>query len=126
MKSITSNETELTLRLNGDFRVYCYDDEFDIEVETSRFDVWTEAGLMRGSFYAVVNLVHQTKPNWNVTLTISEPKFEVRIAMPILAYKPNSEYVSIDVINADNEEDRASLVDLIEKHLDMDLKIDSL
>ena len=126
MKSITSNETELTLRLNGDFRVYCYDDEFDIEVETSRFDVWTEAGLMRGSFYAVVNLVHQTKPNWNATLTISEPKFEVRIAMPILAYKPNSEYVSIDVINADNEEDRASLVDLIEKHLDMDLKIDSL
>lgn len=126
MKSITSNETELTLRLNGDFRVYCYDDEFDIEVETSRFDVWTEAGLMRGSFYAVVNLVHQTKPNWNATLTISEPKFEVRIAMPILAYKPNSEYVSIDLINADNEEDRASLVDLIEKHLDMDLKIDSL
>lgn len=126
MKSITSNETELTLRLNGDFRVYCYDDEFDIEVETSRFDVWTEAGLMRGSFYAVVNLVHQTKPNWNATLTISEHKFEVRIAMPILAYKPNSEYVSIDLINADNEEDRASLVDLIEKHLDMDLKIDSL
>lgn len=81
---------------------------------------------MRGSFYAVVNLVHQTKPNWNATLTISEPKFEVRIAMPILAYKPNSEYVSIDLINADNEEDRASLVDLIEKHLDMDLKIDSL
>lgn len=126
MKLITSNETELTLRLNGNFRVYCYDDEFDIEVETSRFDVWTEAGLMRGSFYAVVNLVHQTKPNLNATLTISEPKFEVRIAMPILAYKPNSEYVSIDVINADNEEDRAILVDLIEKHLDMDLKIDSL
>lgn len=126
MKSITSNEAEVTLRLNGDFRVYCYDDDFDIEVETSRFDVWTEAGLMRGSFYAVVNLAHQTKPNWNATLTISEPKFEVRIAMPILAYKPNSEYVSIDVINADDEEDRASLVDLIEKHLDMNLKIDSL
>lgn len=126
MKSITSNEAEVTLRLNSDFRVYCYDDDFDIEVETSRFDVWTEAGLMRGSFYAVVNLVHQTKSNLNATLTISEPKFEVRIAMPILAYKPNSEYVSIDVINADNEEDRASLVDLIEKHLDMDLKIDSL
>ena len=50
MKSITSNEAEVTLRLNGDFRVYCYDDDLDIEVETSRFDVWTEAGLMRGSF----------------------------------------------------------------------------
>ena len=25
MKSITSNEAEVTLRLNGDFRVYCYD-----------------------------------------------------------------------------------------------------
>lgn len=125
MKSITSNEAEVTLRLNGDFRVYCYDD-FDIEVETSRFDVWTDAGLMRGSFYAVVNLVHQTKPNLNATLTISEPKFEVRTVMPILNYKTNSEYVSIDTINADNEEDRADMHEVLTKHLDMDLKIDIL
>ena len=126
MKSITSNEAEVTLKLNGDFRVYCYDDDFDIEVEASRFDVWTEAGLMRGSFYAVVNLVHQTKPNLNATLTISEPKFEVRTVMPILNYKTNGEYVSIDVINADNEEDRADMYEVLTKHLDMDLKIDSL
>lgn len=126
MKSITSNEAEVTLKLNGDFRVYCYDDDFDIVVETSRFDVWTEAGLMRGSFYAVVNLVHQTKPNLNATLTISEPKFEVRTVMPILNYKTNGEYVSIDVINADNEEDRADMYEVLAKHLDMDLKIDSL
>lgn len=126
MKSITSNEAEVTLRINGDFRVYCYDDDLDIEVETSRLDVWTEAGLMRGSFYAVVNLVHQTKPNLNATLTISEPKFEVRTVMPILDYKTNGEYVSIDVINADNEEDRADMYEVLTKHLDMDLKIDSL
>ena len=126
MKSITSNEAEVTLKLNGDFRVYCYDDDFDIEVETSRLDVWTEAGLMRGSFYAVVNLVHQTKPNLNATLTISEPKFEVRTVMPILDYKTNGEYVSIDVINADDEEDRADMYEVLTKHLDMDLKIDSL
>lgn len=126
MKSITSNEAEVTLRLNGDFRVYCYDDDLDIEVETSRFDVWTEAGLMRGSFYAVVNLVHQTKPNLNATITISEPKFEVRTVMPILNYKTNGEYVSIDMINADNEEDRADMYEVLTKHLDMDLKVDSL
>ena len=126
MKSITSNEAEVTLKLNGDFRVYCYDDDLDIEVETSRFDVWTEAGLMRGSFYAVLNLVHQTKPNLNATITISEPKFEVRTVMPILNYKTNGEYVSIDSINADNEEDRADMYEVLTKHLDMDLKIDSL
>ena len=126
MKSITSNEAEVTLRLNGDFRVYCYDDDFDIVVETSRLDAWTEAGLMRGSFYAVVNLVHQTKPNLSATLTVSEPKFEVRTVMPILNYKTSGEYVSIDVINADNEEDRADMYEVLTKHLDMDLKIDSL
>lgn len=126
MKSITNNEAEVTLKLNGDFRVYCYDDDFDIIVETSRFDVWTEAGLMRGSFYAVVNLVHQTKPNLNATITISEPKFEVRTVTPILNYKTTGEYVSIDVINADNEEDRADMYEVLTKHLDMDLKIDIL
>lgn len=126
MKSITSNEAEVTLKLNGDFRVYCYDDDFDIVVETSRFDVWTEAGLMRGSFYAVVNLVHQTKSNLNATITINETKFEVRTVMPILNYKTSGEYVSIDVINADNEEDRADIHEVLTKHLDMDLKIDSL
>lgn len=82
--------------------------------------------MMRGSFYAVVNLVHQTKPNLNATLTISEPKFEVRTVMPILNYKTNSEYVSIDTINADNEEDRADMHEVLTKHLDMDLKIDIL
>ena len=126
MKSITSNEAEVTLKLNGDFRVYCYDDDFDIVVETSRFDVWTEAGLMRGSFYAVVNLVHQTKSNLNATITINETKFEVRTVMPILNYKTSGEYVSIDMINADNEEDRADMYEVLTKHLDMDLKIDSL
>lgn len=81
---------------------------------------------MRGSFYAVVNLAHQTKPNLNATITISEPKFEVRTVTPILNYKTNGEYVSIDVINADNEEDRADMYEVLTKYLDMDLKIDSL
>lgn len=79
-----------------------------------------------GSFYAVVNLTDQTNRNKRATLTIDESKFEIRIGMPILQYKVNSEFVAINSIEAESEESRADMQELLNKHLDIDLKIDAV
>lgn len=126
MKSIVSNESELVLQFNADFRIFCFDDNFEIDVEESIFKTWTENGRMMGSFYAVVNLTDQTNRNKRATLTIDESKFEIRIGMPILQYKVNSEFVAINSIEAESEESRADMQELLNNHLDIDLKIDAV
>lgn len=104
----------------------CYDDRYTVEVQSADLRVWNELDRMFCSVKAILELVDSEDPRNIAIISIEEDKIGLPSLSTQITYKYGDNFVTIDSYTSNDHRQQVDIYDVIDRWLDIDVRIEGI
>lgn len=126
MEKIFTTETTDTINVAMSVHVDCFDDRYTVEVQSANLKVWNEKERIFCSVEAILEILDTEDPRNTVLLLVKEDKIGLPSLSKQITYHGNDSFVSIESMTAENEQSKETIKDVIDRWLEIDVRIEGI
>lgn len=120
--------TDTTSAINVAMTVHadCFDDRYTAEVQSADLKVWNELDRMFCSVKATLEIVDTEDPRNTAIVSIEENKVALPSLSKDITYRCDDNFVSIESISAMNDQIKETIQDMINRWLEIYVRIEGI
>lgn len=126
MGKIFTTDTTSTINVAMTVHADCFDDRYTAEVQSAEVKVWNELTRMFCSVKAILELVDSEDPRNTAIISIEESKIGLISLSTQITYRGRDEFVSIESIDAISEQSKEDIKDIIDRWLEIYVRIEGI
>ena len=126
MRKRITTETTSAINLTMNTDVECFDDRYEVEVQSSNFKVWNEGKDLFCSVSILIDLIDNEDPRNIATISVEEEKINLLSLSRQLDYRYRDSYITLESIVAESEESKERMLDVMTRWLDINVKIEGV
>ena len=126
MGKIFTTETTDTINVAMTVQPICFDDRYSVEVQSADLKVWNELDRLFCRIVAEIELVDTEDPRNTAILLLEEEKIAMQTLSKQVSYQNGTGFVTIESINAVNEQIKEDIAKIVLRHLEIDIRIEGI
>lgn len=126
MEKIFTTEASDTINVAMTVDPTCYDDKYTVEVQSADLKVWNEKERIFCLVEVILELLDTEDLRNTALLLLKESKVALPSLSKQITYHGNDSFVSIDSLTAESEQSREEIKDVIDRWLEIDIKIEGI
>ena len=126
MGKIFTTDTTDTINVAMTVQPICFDDRYSIEVQSADLKVWNELDRLFCQIVAEIELVDTEDPRNTAILLLEEGKIAMQTLSKQVTYRNGTGFVTIESINAVNEQAKEDIAEIVLRHLEIEVRIEGI
>lgn len=126
MVKIFTTETTDTINVAMTVQPICFDDRYSVEVQSADLKVWNELDRLFCRIVAEIELVDTEDPRNTAILLLEEGKIAMQSLSKQVTYQNGTGFVTIESINAVNEQVKEDIAEIVLRHLEIEVRIEGI
>lgn len=126
MGKIFTTETTDTINVAMTVQPICFDDRYSVEVQSADLKVWNELDRLFCRIVAEIELVDTEDPRNTAILLLEEGKIAMQSLSKQVTYQNGTGFVTIESINAVNEQVKEDIAEIVLRHLEIEVRIEGI
>lgn len=104
----------------------CFDDRYTAEVQSAEVKVWNELTRMFCSVKATLEIIDTEDPRNAATVAVEENKVALPSLSKDITYRGDSDFVTVESISAANDQTKELIQDMINRWLEIYVRIEGI
>ena len=126
MGKLFTTETTDTINVAMTVQPICFDDRYSVEVQSADLKVWNEGTRLFCRIVAEIELVDTEDPRNTAILLLEEGKIAIQSLSKQVTYQNGTGFVTIESINAVNEQVKEDIAEIVLRHLEIEVRIEGI
>lgn len=126
MGKLFTTDTTDTINVAMAVEPRCYDDQYTAEVQSANLKVWNELDRLFCRIVAEIELVDTEDPRNTAILLLEEGKIAMQSLSKQVTYQNGTGFVTIESINAVNEQVKEDIAEIVLRHLEIEVRIEGI
>ena len=126
MGKIFTTETTDTINVAMTVQPICFDDRYSVEVQSADLKVWNELDRLFCRIVVKIELVDTEDPRNTAILLLEEGKIAMQSLSKQVTYQNGTGFVTIESINAVNEQVKEDIAEIVIRHLEIEVRIEGI
>lgn len=126
MGKLFTTETTDTINVAMTVQPICFDDRYSVEVQSADLKVWNELDRLFCRIVAEIELVDTEDPRNTAILLLEEGKIAMQSLSKQVTYQNGTGFVTIESINAVNEQVKEDIAEIVLRHLEIEVRIEGI
>lgn len=126
MGKIFTADTTDTINVAMSIAADCFDDRYTAEVQSAEVKVWNELTRMFCSVKATLEIADSEDPRNTATVVVEESKVALPSLSKDITYRGDSDFVTVESIAATNDRIKETIQDMIDRWLEIYVRIEGI
>lgn len=126
MGKLFTTETTDAINVAMTVQPTCFDDRYSVEVQSADLKVWNELDRLFCRIVAEIELVDTEDPRNTAILLLEEGKIAMQSLSKQVTYQNGTGFVTIESINAVNEQVKEDIAEIVLRHLEIEVRIEGI
>lgn len=126
MGKIFTSDTTSAINVSMTVEPKCYDDRYTAEVQFAELKVWNELSRMFCSVKALVEIIDTENSRNTVIVSIEENKAALPSLSKDITYRFDDEFVKIDSHTSTDHRQQVDIYDIVDRWLEIDVRIEGI
>lgn len=126
MGKLFTTDTTDTINVAMSIAADCFDDRYTAEVQSAEVKVWNELTRMFCSVKATLEIIDTEDPRNTATVVVEESKVALPSLSKDITYRGDDDHVSVESISASNDQTKELIQDLIDRWLEIYVRIEGI
>lgn len=126
MGKLFTTDTTDTINVAMSIVADCFDDRYTAEVQSAEVKVWNELARMFCSVKATLEIVDAEDPRNTAAILVEESKVALPSLLKDITYRGDSDFVTVESISATNDQTKELVQDMIDRWLEIYVRIEGI
>lgn len=126
MGKLFTTDTTDTINVAMSIVADCFDDRYTAEVQSAEVKVWNELARMFCSVKATLEIVDSEDPRNTATILVEESKVALPSLLKDITYRGDDDHVTVESISATNDQTKELIQDMINRWLEIYVRIEGI
>ena len=124
MGKLFTTDTTSAINVAMTIAADCFDDRYTVEVQSAELKVWNELTRLFGSVKATLEIVDTEDPRNTATILLEESKVVLPSLSKNITYRGDDDFVTVESISATNDQIKETIQDMINRWLEIYVRIE--
>ena len=126
MGKIFTTDTTDTINVAMTVQADCFDDRYTAEVQSADLKVWNEGTRLFCKVLAEIEIFDTEDPRNTATILLEESKIVLPSLSKDITYRGKDDFISVESISAESEQSKENIKDMIDRWLEVYVRIDGI
>lgn len=126
MGKLFTTDTTDTINVAMSIVADCFDDRYTAEVQSAEVKVLNELTRMLCSVKATLEIVDSEDPRNTATILVEESKVALPSLLKDITYRGDDDHVTVESISATNDQTKELIQDMINRWLEIYVRIEGI
>ena len=126
MGKIFTTDTSDTINVAMTIHADCFDDRYTAEVQSADLKVWNEGTRLFCKVLAEIEIFDTEDPRNTATILLEESKIALPSLSKDITYRGKDDFIAVESISAESERSKENIKDMIDRWLEIYVRIEGI